>query len=85
MSSSKIIKQADHDGTTVSEFNFQDIGLLGGLVPGVQHVATFVSTASVVSDTQNTENFIPLTMTQREGRQDVEQEVEEVKQLLLFS
>ncbi len=77
MSSSKIIKQADHDGATVSEFNFQDIGLLGGLVPAVQHVATFVSTAGAVSDIQPTESFVPLTMSQREGRQDVEQEAEE--------
>jgi len=42
MSSSKIIKQADHDSTGVSEFSFRAIGQSGASVPAVQGSGSFV-------------------------------------------
>lgn len=42
MSSSKIIKQADHDGTGVSEFSFRNIGQVGMAAPPVQNAGSFV-------------------------------------------
>lgn len=42
MSSSKIIKQADQNSTSVSEFSFRSIGALGAAVPAAQGTGSFV-------------------------------------------
>lgn len=42
MSSSKIIKQASHDSTGVTEFSFRNIGQPGAGTPQVQNVESFV-------------------------------------------
>jgi flagellar assembly protein FliH len=42
MSSSKIIKQADHDSTGISEFSFRSIGHSGIAAPDVQSAGGFV-------------------------------------------
>ena len=42
MSSSKIIKQADHDRTGISEFSFRNIGRTGEVVAALKNKETFV-------------------------------------------
>jgi flagellar assembly protein FliH len=42
MSSSKIIKQEDHDSTVISEFSFRTIGQSGAAVPAAQGSGSFV-------------------------------------------
>ena len=42
MSSSKVIKQADHDSTGISEFSFRSIGHAGIAAPDVQSASGFV-------------------------------------------
>jgi len=54
MSSSKIIKMADRNGTGVSEFSFRNIGQPGGLVSAEQGTGGFVPMALFqVGDTQD--------------------------------